>query len=130
MVLELGQGDQHIGVLVSVVEIEGGEHVAAPGHAQASVFLALAQVARVLELDLAQGAQRRHIPASLRKQGFQPVALLRGFHQSNAPGARGEQQRTQRHRGRVMRHVRFADGPAQERFEVAAGQADATQHAG
>ena len=122
MVFELGQGDQHIGVLVGVVQVEGGEHQSAPRDAQVRVFLALAQVARVLELDLAQGGQRRHVPARLCQHGLQPVKLLRGFDEAHPPGADGEQQRAQRQRRSVVGHVRFADLPTKERFEVTSSQ--------
>ena len=59
---------------------------------------------------------------------LQPLPLLRGFDKAHPPGACGEQQRAQRQRGGVMRHVGLTDWPAQERLEVAAGHIQLHRH--
>ena len=92
------------------------------------VLLALAQVPRVLELDLAQSVQRRHIPTGLGQHRIQPLPLLRGFDKAHPSRTRGEQQRAQRQRHGVMRHVRFTNRPAQQRFEVAARHIQLHRH--
>jgi hypothetical protein len=91
MVLQLGHRHEHVGLLVSRVQLVSREDPADAGHLEARVALAFAQRVRVLELDVRGGAaQGPDVPAGieqvfLQRPGRPPAA----FHKADParPGA-------------------------------------------
>ena len=89
--LQLGDGDQHVAVRVGVIEVESREEMAALGHGEADVTLAIAEEVGVLEFHYGRRAgEEGEVPAGadhvlLQGLGRFPRALQQAYAARSGP---------------------------------------------